>query len=106
MNPKPQPSLETTRLILRPFRPDDASAVKELAGDKEIAATTMNVPHPYEDGMAEAWIGTHASGYEDGTSVTFAIVARDRGNLVGAIGLQIDRSVNKAELGYWVGRPW
>ena len=106
MDPQPQPSLDTARLILRPFRRSDASAVQELAGEREIADTTMNIPHPYENGMAEQWIGTHEAGYENGTSATFAIVLRDSGNLIGAIGLQMDRSANKAELGYWVGRPY
>jgi RimJ/RimL family protein N-acetyltransferase len=106
MDRKLPPSLETARLILRPFRLSDAPAVQTLAGKIEIAETTMNVPHPYEDGMAEEWIGTHAAGYEDDKSATFAIVLREEANLVGAIGLQIDRSANKAELGYWVGRPY
>ena len=106
MDTEPQPTLETARLILRPFRRGDAPAVQELAGAREIADTTMNIPHPYEDGMAEEWIGTHEAGYENGTSATFAIVLRDGASLVGAIGLQLDRSANKAELGYWVGRPY
>ena len=102
----PQPSIETTRLILRPFRSCDARAVQELAGERDIADTTMNIPHPYEDGMAEEWIAGHAPGYEDGKIATFAIVFRDSAALVGAMGLRIDRSVNKAELGYWVGKPF
>ena len=102
----PQPSLETKRLILRPFRLTDAPAVQELAGERDIADTTMNIPHPYEDGMAEEWIESHEPGYEDGKIATFAIVLRDGSELVGAIGLQIDRGHNKAELGYWIGKPF
>jgi len=102
----PQPTLETKRLILRPFRLNDAPAVQELAGERDIADTTMNIPHPYEDGMAEDWIGGHEPGYEDEKIATFAIVLRDCAELVGAIGLQIDRGLNKAELGYWIGKPF
>lgn len=40
--------LETDRLLLRPFELSDASRVKELTGDKAIADTTLNVPHPYK----------------------------------------------------------
>jgi [ribosomal protein S5]-alanine N-acetyltransferase len=56
--------------------------------------------------MAEEWIGKHESGHEDGKIAIFAIVLRENAKLVGAIGFQIDRSLNKAELGYWVGKPF
>jgi len=101
-----QPTLETLRLILRPFCIDDASAVQQLAGDREIADTTLNIPHPYADGMAESWIETHRPGYETDSAVTFAVVLGDRASLIGAIGLTIDRRFNRAELGYWTGKPY
>ena len=101
-----QPTLETLRLKLRPFSLSDARDVMRLAGDRDIADTTLNIPHPYADGMAESWIETHKSGYETDSSVTFAVVLRDGACLVGAIGLTIDRRFNKAELGYWTGRPY
>ncbi len=56
--------------------------------------------------MAEEWIGTHEPGYENGSLATFAIVLRDSPQLIGAIGLTIDREVNKGELGYWIGKPY
>ena len=53
------PTLATARLILRPFRAEDAPSVRELAGDRAIAETTSSFPHPYEEKMAEIgyWIG-------------------------------------------------
>ena len=101
-----QPSIESARLILRPFQLSDAAVVQELAGERDIADTTINIPHPYEDGMAEEWISGHESGYKDGESVTFAVTLRDDSALVGAIGLRVDRSVNRAELGYWIGKAF
>lgn len=101
-----QPSIETTRLTLRPFRLSDAPTVQELAGERAIADTTMNIPHPYLDGMAEEWIEGHEPGYKDGKVATFAIVLSDDARVIGAIGLRIDRGLNKAELGYWIGKPY
>ncbi len=101
-----QPILRTQRLVLRPFEVTDAPEAQRLAGDKAIADTTLNVPHPYEDGMAEAWIETHAPAWENGTAATFAAVDIDEDRLIGAIGLRIDSRFDVGELGYWIGRPF
>jgi RimJ/RimL family protein N-acetyltransferase len=102
----PQPTLQTDRLILRPFTLDDAPAVRRLAGDPAIADTTLNIPHPYEAGMAEAWIETHPQQYEKGEGATFAIVRRADGVLVGAIGIHPRAKHDRAEIGYWIGKPY
>ena len=48
-----QPILRTQRLVLRPFVVDDALGVQVLAGAREIADTTLHIPHPYPAGAAE-----------------------------------------------------
>lgn len=101
-----QPTINTSRLVLRPFCVEDADAVQRLAGERDIADTTLRIPHPYEDGMAEAWIETHQPGYEDGSQATFAIVTAGHQELIGAIGLTVNRQFDKAELGYWIGKPY
>jgi len=100
------PTLLAPRLILRPFEMADARAVQRLAGDAAVADTTLNIPHPYEDGVAEAWIATHQPQFEAGEFVVFAIVLRATGELAGAIGLGVNRRFDRAELGYWIGRPY
>ncbi len=101
-----QPTLATDRLILRPFGTDDAKTVQALGGDRAIADTTLSIPNPYEDGMAEQWIEQHRGQFEAGTHVVFAIETATDEQLVGAISLTIDRNTEKAELGYWVGKPF
>lgn len=82
---KIRPTLQTSRLILRPFTLADAPEVQRLAGAEEIAATTLNIPHPYEDGMAEQWIASHPQAFEEGKLVVFAMERKSDGALVGAI---------------------
>ncbi len=101
-----RPTIETRRLTLRPFCLADAPAVQRLAGDRDIASTTQQIPHPYEDGMAEEWIGTHQGHYERGEAITFAIVRRSDNALMGAVGLRIDQQHRHAELGAWIGKPF
>jgi len=44
---KERPIIQTDRLVLRPFTLADAPDVQRLAGDRDIASTTSNLPHPY-----------------------------------------------------------
>lgn len=102
-----RPTLHTDRLLLRPFTSADAKDVQRLAGDKAIADTTLNIPHPYLDGVAEEWIATHQSGFEARKVVNFAVVSRDTGELFGCASLiNLSARYERAELGYWIGRPY
>lgn len=100
-----QHTLYSPRLVLRPFETGDAAHVQKLAGDSAIADTTLNIPHPYEDGMAESWIDGHDDRLRVGHLV-FAIALRASNDLIGAVSLRIDSASRKAELGYWVGVPY
>jgi len=105
------PILHTERLILRSFTLEDAPEVQRLAGDKDIAATTCAIPHPYEDGMAEEWISTHAADFENGTGISLAIILKENDKrtkpvLIGAINISIDKIEKIGELGYWIGKPY
>ncbi len=102
-----QPTFETERLVLRPFAVGDAPAVQRLAGRREIADTTISIPHPYSLRMAEEWIAGQADSCAEEKSVVFAIELKSEGGLIGAIGLRdIDREHAQAEMGFWVGVEW
>ncbi len=100
------PVLTTARLCLRPFVLADAAEVQRLAGAREIAATTLRIPHPYPDGVAEGWILTHGGAWERGDELNLAITRQADGVLVGAIGLALALPDARAELGYWIGVPY
>ena len=104
--PEHLPTLLTERLVLRPFSPDDAADVQLLAGEREIAATAVRMPHPYEDGMAEAWIASHGGAWNEGVSAAIAIASAADGSLVGSTGFDFALEHAKAELGYWIGKPY
>lgn len=102
-----QPTLTTERLLLRPFTLADAADVQRLAGDWAVADTTANIPHPYGDGVAEAWISSHAEQFALGTAVVFAITLKSTGELAGAISLfSIRAAFDRGEMDYWVGVPY
>jgi len=101
-----QPTLRTKRLILRPFRSLDAADIQRLAGEREISSTTLHIPHPYEDGVAEQWLATHEKSFAEGLQAVFAIAQAQDNFLAGAIGLSLNRSHRHAEMGFWVGKPF
>ena len=80
--------------------------MEKLAGDKLIASTTLNVPHPYPEGGGEEWIETHESNFLEGKGVIFAITLKSSGEPVGSISLANMVEGHQAELGYWVGVPY
>ena len=97
-----QPTLQTERLVLRPFAPQDAPHVQRLAGVPEVALTTLNIPYPYPDGAAEAWIARHAQEWAKGRVLTWAITGRGGGELTGAVGIDVHPEHARGEIGYWI----
>ncbi|MEP6622348.1 MAG: GNAT family N-acetyltransferase [bacterium] len=101
---QPLPCLRTERLILRPFASSDGPAVERLAGAREVADTTLTIPHPYPAGGGANWIATHAGAWEQDRGLALAICLGPAGDtLVGAVSLQLSLPHSHGELGYWIG---
>lgn len=100
------PTLKTERLLLRSFQMADKLEVQELASVKEIAATTLSIPHPYSLEDAEHWLQTKIDNFENDKEIAWAICNRNTESLLGAIGLGLDLDNEAAELGFWIGKPF
>lgn len=101
------PTLHTSRLLLGPFDTADAPDLQRLAAAREIADTTVSIPHPYELDHALAWIGHQRRESVRGRTTNFAIRLRPGTPLIGCAGLRdIDGEHSQAELGFWIGREW
>lgn len=98
-----QPTLTTARLVVRPYELADAPRVQQLAGAREIADTTINIPHPYLDGMAETWIGGHAQAWRDQKCLDLAVTLPGVGLVGGVCFPDISLRHRRAELGYFIG---
>ena len=94
--------LETERLILRPWSPDDTEGLFELASDPRIGPKAGWVPHTDK---------AHSASVIDNTLSrpgTFAIVLKDGEELIGSISLAFtDTTVpvdpSDGEIGFWIG---
>jgi RimJ/RimL family protein N-acetyltransferase len=98
--------LRTARLLLRSVEREDISALVRLAGTREIAATTANIPHPYAEDDARNFIAHAENDFGAGRSTTYAVTIPPGNGLCGVVGLTIAPAHKRAELGYWIGVPY
>ena len=99
--------IETKRLVLRPWREDDAVKLFELAGDPGVGPAAGWPSHRSVDESREIIRTVFAA------PDTYAICLRDTGEPVGSIGLMPPRcgaecldGALELEIGYWVGKPF
>ena len=96
-----QPAIEAGRFTLRPVRRSDAGLLSLYTGDKRVAWTTSQIPHPLPPGATEAAIERAMA--EDRVEDLWIIDgSKDHGEAVlGAISLKrMDR--DQSEIGYWI----
>lgn len=93
-------TLSTERLSLRKLKLSDAKQIEELAGDYEVAKTTLTIPHPYPEGSAVIFIQNMLD------SETYAIIHKESNQLIGMMTLKIHPTYQRGELGYWVGKSF
>jgi len=100
-----QPVIAAERFDLRPLRRSDSGLIAHNAGDARVARATVNIPHPYPPGAAEALIArSHAP---ERSEDTWAIDGTCRGGseVMGLIALtRVD--AGRAELAYWITPAW
>ena len=99
-------TFETERLILRPWREDDAESLYKYASDPEVGPKAGWPPHTSVEDSRQI-IRQVLSVPE-----TYAVCLKESGEAVGSVGLKIgdatdmtDRA-DECELGYWIGRPF
>ena len=98
--------IQTERLQLRPFKLSDAVDFQRLAGNKDVASTTLSIEHPYNQGLAEKWIRSSKIESTAGDLIAFAITLLSDYSFLGAISLHLNDSRKQGELSYWIGKPY
>lgn len=86
----------------------DREALVEHLQDREIWRNTLDIPYPYTEEDAEAWIDERiAHRREQPAEVTFALRNTDE-TLIGVVGaddLEVG-TTHRANLGYWLAKPY
>ncbi len=101
------PVVRTRRLELRLPDPARSGELVRLIGDRTVARWTLTIPYPYRLSDARAWLRRAARGRRTGSHLALQVVRRRDRALVGGVGLHhLDPEVARAEIGYWIGRPF
>jgi ribosomal-protein-alanine N-acetyltransferase len=92
-------TLDTPRLRLRSYTQADIPELVPIIGAREVAATTLRIPHPYTEHDARAFL----SMANEPDKIWLATTLRNNGRQIGGIGLRVSQEHSHAELGYWLG---
>lgn len=99
--------LETGRLILRRFRPEDSVMMYwNWAGDSDVTKYLMWAPHENQ-GASREYILSMVKGYKDPGKYDWGIQVKATGELIGSIGVaKFDEQTGNAHVGYCIGKYW
>lgn len=100
------PTLETTRLCLRPFKQDDAWAVFECwESDPDVARYMFWTSHNDIEKTKE-WIAFEIGQIEKSDWYRFTLELKDTGELIGTALIYYEEEVDGWEIGYNLGKRY
>ena len=97
--------LESNLVRMRPLEAADIPQIQTFAAAKEIADNTF-VPHPYPPDAAREFVEKVREQWRYDKAFVFAIIDRSTNRFAGCIGIHPIRAHNRAEVGYWIGKPF
>jgi RimJ/RimL family protein N-acetyltransferase len=95
------PRIEGERVVLRPFRDDDAARVVEACRDERTAWWLATMPSPYTLDDARAYLLGRGDAAASGTAVSWAVADVGTDEVLGSIALFGLKAGREGEIGYW-----
>ena len=97
--------LETARLRLREYTPEDFEALFEILSDPE---TMKHYPKPYDEKMTRRWIEWSIENYEQYGFGLWAVILKETGKFIGDCGLTIQNINGELlpEIGYHIHKHY
>ena len=100
------PELMTETLRLRKIKISDVPSLLKYCHNKKISEQIINIPYPYREEDAVFRINFVWQGFKNKERYVFAITLKNSDELIGEIGLHMDKSNNSAQFGYWIAEPF
>lgn len=99
-------TVETERLILRPWQDDDAADLYEYAKDPQVGPSAGWPVHTSVENSLEIIHGVLSQ------PESYAVILKENGRAVGSVGIMFSdvgsapMAEHEAEIGYWIGVPY
>lgn len=106
-SPMAQLPLETERLLLRPWRQSDATAIAGLLDDPEMADFLMVIPQPFVPFDAQTLIRAAWRRLTTGRGFDLAVALKEAPDEpIGSVGIGLSGEDRRGDLGFWIGRDY
>lgn len=96
-------TLQTKRILLRPWREEDAENLYKYAKDPEVGVPAGWLPHTSVENSREIIRGVLSA------PDTYAVCLKEDGKPIGSVGFHrndLAENDDEYELGYWIGKPF
>ncbi|MBK9284650.1 MAG: GNAT family N-acetyltransferase [Sphingobacteriaceae bacterium] len=100
------PQLISEKIKLRQLQPSDFSSLIRHANNQKIADNILNISFPYTEDNAKSRFQFIKEAFEKKDRFIFAMASLATNEVIGEIGLHLDKANNKAEIGYWLGENY
>ena len=97
--------IETERLLLREYTPDDFAALYEILSDPE---TMAHYPAPFDEARTRRWIDWNLENYAEYGFGLWAAVLKETGEFIGDCGITIQNidGEMRPEVGYHIHKKY
>jgi RimJ/RimL family protein N-acetyltransferase len=92
--------------LLRQLRVDDADTVCRLVAAPGVSQCSRLVPPEPGEKATANWIRQRLDRDAAGNCLTWAVITKDRGILVGVATLTVNQENRAAEVDFWIGEPF
>ncbi|MCA1636491.1 MAG: GNAT family N-acetyltransferase [Acidobacteria bacterium] len=98
--------LETQRLILREWRPEDADVLFAMCGDAETMRHIGDGKAWQSVERARVWLGRVSASYAERGYGPWAVVEKASGRVIGSCGYSFLPKLSEIDFGYVFARPY
>ena len=100
-----QATLETERLILRPWTNEDLSAFERISNDLDVADFTASFVYPQPQGWAQERLERMTARFGD-DHYGFAVIWKETPKVVAEVSIGLEPKRARGELGYMCDQNW